>query len=71
MGEVILGKPFIDELIAAGVVPARCTKVVIEAEVGSLTRMHYSVLGDDALVSVVPTAAASALVVWNDGETEA
>jgi hypothetical protein len=60
MGKLIIGAPFIRALITAGVVPEHCTKVVIEAEVGSVTRLHYSVLGEDELVRVVAPAVVEA-----------
>jgi hypothetical protein len=56
------GRDFVDSMIAAGIVPENCTKVIIEAEYNNLVTIHYSVLADGRLLNVIPALAKDAEV---------
>jgi hypothetical protein len=48
---------FVETLIANGVVPPLCRRVVIDAEAGSCVKLYYEVYGDERLLEVgIPDA---------------
>jgi hypothetical protein len=60
--KITLGREFIKALVENGTVPDTTTKVIIEASADDVVYLHFTLLGDDSLLEVVPAAAEGAVV---------
>jgi hypothetical protein len=52
-GEPLFGRDFLSALVDKGIVPPETTRVVIEATANDFVQVHYRVVGDERLLTVV------------------
>lgn len=68
MKKFITADEFLRALVEHEVVPESCTNVIIEARVGEVVRIYYSLIGDEGLLEVIPPLAEAAVVKTSNWE---